>query len=183
MVIERATPVTIKVGAIGVKRVFTLMQAYAPNTGDDICSVEFFGDAGADETFRLIAGVNVRDFFESCFSRTINNTTTRPAFEFIGQGGAYTDNTTTGPRGFYDFDEQEFDLDAAFANQTLDRIKVTAYTEQGTPILLGVTAVTSAEPEASIFTSFRFWLILGAVLTLLAVVGLVLGIRHWLNTP
>jgi hypothetical protein len=181
--VERDSPVTIHVGVFGVKKIFALIQAYGPHEGDRICSVEFIGSAGADQTFNLIVGFDIRDFFESGFSRTINNTTTCPAFEFIGRGGAYGDDTATGPRGFYDFDEHEFDLNKDFANQTLDSIKFIKLTDWGTPMLLGLTAQTVTEPEPSLFLSFRFWLIVGACLLILAFVGVVMWIRHWLDAP
>jgi len=125
----------------------------------------------------------VRDFFESGFSRTINNTTTRPAFEFIGRGGAYGDDTAIGPRGYYDFDEHEFDLKDDFAKQTLETITFTKLTEWGTPMVLGITAQTYAEPAPSFFRSFRFWLIVGAGLFILAIAGVVVWIRRWLDAP
>jgi hypothetical protein len=186
LTIERDNPVTIHVGVLGVRKIFTLMQAYGPPAGDRICSVEFIGSAGADQTFNLIVGINVRDFFESCFSRTINNTTTQSAFEFIGRGGAYTDNTATGPRGFYDFDEQEYDLRQEFATQTLNSVKITTFSNWGTPFLLGLTAQTSAEPERSslsFLSSYRFWIIVSVCVFVLAIIFMGVGIQRWLNAP
>ena len=63
IVVESTGPLVIHVGAFGVKKVFTLMQAYGPVAGDKICSIEFNGSAGADQVFPMIVGVNVRDFF------------------------------------------------------------------------------------------------------------------------
>jgi hypothetical protein len=137
-------PLTVHVGTYGVRKVFTLMQAYGPYWNSKICAVKFIGSAGAEQTFVLTTGQNIRDFFESNFARTINNTSTRPAFECIGRGGAYTNDTKTGPQGFYNFDEQVFNLDPSFARQTLASIKFAASEQYGMPILLGVTAVTSA---------------------------------------
>lgn len=136
-------PLTVRVGTFGVRKVYTLMQAYGPYWNRKVCAVKFTGSAGAEQTFVLTTGQNIRDFFESTFARTINNTSTRPAFECIGQGGAYTNDTKTGPRGFYDFDEQVFDLDSSFAGQTLVSITFSASEQFGMPILLGLTAVTS----------------------------------------
>ena len=141
-------PLTIHVGTPGVTKVFTLMQAYGPYKYAKICSVTFMGSAGAQQTFVLVGNSNIRDFFESNYARAINNASTRPAFECIGRGGAYTNDTTTGPRGFYNFDEQEFDLNPDFATQKLDSIKFTAAEQYGVPMLLGVTAVTSPRPPA-----------------------------------
>jgi len=177
-------PLSIKVGIYGVKKVFTLIQAFAPIYGQRLCSLEFIGSQGADQTVILIGGQNVRDFFESGFARTINNTTTRNAYELVGRGGAYTNNTTTGPRGFYNFDEQEFDLNADFATQTLDSIKFTALgNRSGSPLLLGATVVTFIELKPSFFSTPRFWLILGACVFVLILAGGAVGIRRWLNAP
>jgi len=180
---DTEVPHPVNVGVFGVKKVYTLIQAYGPHAGDEILTVEFNGNKGAYQRFSLFVGANVRDFFESGFSRTINNTTTRTAFEFIGHGGAYTDDVTTGPRGFYDFDEQEFVLDPSFSKQTLDTISFTRHTVYGTPMILGITAVNSLEPEAPFYETLRFWLIISAVLLVLAVIGLVIWIRRWLDAP
>ena len=122
-------------------------------------------------------------FFESNYCRTINNTSTQPAFECIGRGGAYTDDTKTGPRGFYNFDEQEFDLNSDFANQTLNSMTITLSGYGGRPMLLGVTADTYAAPAVPFYLSFRFWFIIITCLLILAVIGLILWIRRWLNAP
>jgi hypothetical protein len=41
----------------------------APNMGDNIASVTFLGTGGATETFTLVAGTNVRDFFSRVFCK------------------------------------------------------------------------------------------------------------------
>jgi hypothetical protein len=182
---DKDRPLPIHVGVVGVKKVYTLIQAYGPHAGDEILTVEFSGDQGAYQRFLLIVGKDVRDFFESGFSRTINNTTTRPAFEFIGHGGAYTDDVKTGPRGFYDFDEQEFVLDPSFLSQTLESITFTRHTDYGTPMILGITAVNS-QPEATFEESLRFWLMVSAGLMVFGAIGLIIWVRRWLkddNSP
>ncbi len=173
---NKEVPFPVHVGVFGVKKVYTLIQAYGPHSGDEILTVEFIGNKGADQRFLLFVGKDVRDFFESGFSRTINNTTTRTAFEFIGRGGAYTDDVKTGPRGFYDFDEQEFVLNPSFSNQTLEKITFTRHTDYGTPMILGITAVNSL-PEAPFYESLRFWLMVSAGLMVLGAIGLIIGLR------
>jgi len=137
-------PLTIRIGVPGVVKVYTLMQAFAPYSARRICTVEFTGSGGAHQVVPMWSGQNIRDFFESAYARTINNTTTQAAYEFIGRGGAYTGDATNGPRGFYLFDEQEFRLNADFAHQTLDTITIKVSEDHvGTPILLGLTVVTA----------------------------------------
>jgi len=177
------TPLAIPVGVFGVKKVYTMIQGYGPHTGDKILDVEFKGSGGAYQDFPLIVGAHVRDFFESGFSLTINNTTTQRAFEFIGHGGAYTDNVDTGPRGFYDFDEQEFVLNPSFASQTLESITFTRHTTYGTPFILAITAVDSVAPPLPFYQSTRFWIIASITLATLVIIGVVIAIRRWLDAP
>ena len=135
-------PLTIPIGVAGVVKVYMLMQALGPWRSRQLCTVQFTGSGGAHQMVPLWSGQNVRDFFEASFARTINNTTTKEAFNFIGQGGAFTDNTADGPRGYYHFDEQEFILNNDFAGQTLASITIKANTEGvGVPVLLGLTVV------------------------------------------
>ena len=172
---KETSPVTLHVGVPGVRKVYTLMQAFGPWRGAPICTVEFVGSGGGTQTFTLVGGQNIRDFFESGFTRSINNNTTQNAFEFIGRGGAYTDDVTNGPRGFYIFDEQEFVLGERFANETLDSIIFTASGQGGIPILLGVTVETSLERKTSLFSGNNLYyggLIAGLVLFIGAIVWL-----------
>jgi hypothetical protein len=181
--IQWSAPVTIHVGVPSVRKVYTLLQAFGPWEGERICTVEFIGSAGARQTFSLIGGAEIRDFFESSFARHINNTTTRPAYELIGPGGAYTANTATGPRGFYDFDEQEFVLSDAFAAQTLDSIVFDSAKSvvPGTPFLSGLTVVT-AEPEPfSFFSRVTLCWVVGALLLAVLLAAGVTALRRWLN--
>jgi hypothetical protein len=122
-----------------VSNVYTLINAYAPG-GGAVATIEFKGDQGADQTFTLNGGVNIRDFYQGSFVNTLNNTTTENAFEaFDVQGGGATGNVNTGLTGNYVIDEQSFSLDAAFLTQHLTEI-ILSGTGNGTPIILGITA-------------------------------------------
>ena len=174
------TPITIRVNVPGVRKVYTLMQAFGPWEGAGLCSLEFIAGDGTRQKFGLRGGWNIRDFFESGFARSINNTTTRPAFELIGRGGAYTSNTTNGPRGYYDFDEQEYTLDDAFANQSLDSIVIDApgAGSRGTPFLIGLTVQTAEPPPFSFFSGIYSWLLPAGVALVAAAIGVIVAIRR-----
>ena len=136
---------TITTSVPDVTNVFTLMNAYSPNPGDQIASIEFIATGGVTETFDLVAGTNIRDFYQGNFANSINGTTTRNAFACNDPssclGGGATGNVETGDQGNYVIDEQDFVLNSAFALQTLTSIVITnTSTEGGTPIVLGVTA-------------------------------------------
>jgi hypothetical protein len=137
---------TVNVGVAGVTDAYTLMNAYAPTTGGTETTVEFIGSAGADQTFTLVNGVDVRDYFQGSFANTINGTTTQQAFSVFGAGAV---GGASGVIGTFVLDEQHFALNSAFATQTLERIVYTYTGAEGTPILAGVSVATSAVPEPS----------------------------------
>ena len=138
---------TINVAIPDATNVYTLMNAYAPLSSDQIATVEFIGSEGTTETFTLVAGNQIRDYYEGVYANSINGTTTQNAFTVNG--------VTDGPPGNEGFgtfhiDEQDFTLSSAFASQTLVQIVITDLGNQrgGTdvPILLGATA-QSADPS------------------------------------
>jgi hypothetical protein len=142
---NNGTQLTITTSVFDVTNVFTLMNAYSPSPGDQIASVQFIATGGVSETFDLVAGTNIRDFYQGSFANTINGTTTQNAFSCNDPssclGGGGTGDVTSGEQGNYVIDEQDFVLNAAFASQTLTTIVITnTSTEGGTPIVLGVTA-------------------------------------------
>jgi hypothetical protein len=141
---------TVNVGVAGVTDAYTLMNAYAPTSGATLTTVEFIGSAGADQTFTLVNGVDVRDYFQGSFANTINGTTTQQAFSVFGAGNV---GGLTGVVGTFVLDEQHFALNSAFATQTLEDIVYTYSGAEGTPILAGVSVVTiSSVPEPSSVT-------------------------------
>ena len=113
---------TVNVGVAGVTDVYTLMNAYAPTSGATLTTVEFVGSAGADQTFTLVNGVDVRDYFQGSFANTINGTTTQQAFSVFGPGYV---GGVNGVVGTFVLDEQHFALNSAFATQTLQQIVYT----------------------------------------------------------
>ncbi len=136
-------PLSVDVLIPGATTVYTMMNAYSPG-GGTVATVEFQGDAGASQTFSLTGGVGIRDFFQGSFVNTINGTTTVNAFEaFNVQGAAGTGNVNTGLTGNYVIDEQVFALDASFLTQNLTNVTV-AGNGDGTPIILGITALSVA---------------------------------------
>jgi hypothetical protein len=143
-------PLTITTSVPDVTNVYTLINAYSPNPGSTIGTIEFIGSLGATETFNLVAGTNVRDFYQGSFANLINGTTTQNAFMCNNPntclGGGGTGNVMTGETGNYVIDEQNFTLDAAFATQSLAEIILTNDGTGSTPIILGVTAADITSP-------------------------------------
>ncbi len=156
------TTLTINVGAFGVSNVYILLNAYSPQPGSQIASVEFLGSSGADQTFTLTGGDQIRDFYQGTHANSINGITTQNAFSIVGPGGAGTGNVSTGLYGTYVLDEQDFQLNAAFLTQTLHSIEITNTANDSNPILLGLTTATpAAVPEASTTVSLGLLLMLG----------------------
>ncbi|HEX3860168.1 MAG TPA: Ig-like domain-containing protein [Stellaceae bacterium] len=139
---EITTSLTINVSIANVAHVHTLIAAYMPPDGATAATVEFIGTGGADETFTLVNGNQLRDFFDDGFANSINGTTAQNMFTVTGvQDAAGTGDVTTGNTGTYRMDEQDFVLNGSFAGQTLQQIVITNLDGPGeTPILLGVTA-------------------------------------------
>jgi hypothetical protein len=145
---------TISTSIYGVTSVYTLMNAYSPPDGATIATVTFTGSAGATKSFALVAGTNIRDFYQGEYANSINGTTTRNAFMVQDvQDAGGTGNVNTGAVGTYVVDEQQFKLPAAFHSQTLTQITITP-SGSGTPILLGATA-KSETAEADLMGGLR----------------------------
>jgi hypothetical protein len=133
-----------------VAKVFTLMNAYSPPPGVQIGAITFVGSMGAEVTYPLVAGKNIRDFYQGNFANTLNNgvpgVLALNAFECVdpdvslGAGG--TGNVNTGYQGTYVVDEQAFALPTAFLTQRLNKIIVTDTSSGSTPIILGVTTAS-----------------------------------------
>ena len=143
--------------------VFTIMNAYAPADGATIGAVTFDFSDGSSESDPLVAGSNIRDYYQGSFANTLTAGNAENAFTYSNvQGGAATGNSSTGLTGTYVFDEQDFALGSFATGKTLTGIEVSSVggtgisngSGDGTPILLGVTvegtpAVVSAAPEPS----------------------------------
>jgi PEP-CTERM motif len=149
--------ITMNVSIPDVTNVYTLMNAYDPAAGQTLATIEFIGSAGATETFDLVGGSDIRDFYQGAYANSLTNTTSGVTAEnaficadpttCLGAGG--TGNVDTGLIGVYVIDEQDFTLDSAFATQTLTQIIVTDTYDGSDPILLGMTA-GSASPSNSV---------------------------------
>ncbi len=150
--------ITLNVSIANPTDVYTLMNAYDP-AGTTLATVQFIGTGGASETFALIGGSDIRDFYQGSFVNSLTNgvagvtaenafTCVRPT-NCLGAGG--TGNVNTGLDGTYVVDEQDFSLDSAFAGQTLTQIIITDTHNGSDPILMGVTVgsgtSTTSVPE------------------------------------
>jgi hypothetical protein len=139
--------VTLNVSIPDVTDVYTLMNAYDPAPGASLATIEFVGSGGATQTYTLVAGFVIRDFYQGSFSNTLlpgetgitaeNAFTCNDPSTCLGAGG--TGNVHTGLTGTYVVDEQDFSLIAPFATQTLTQIILTDTYNGSDPVLLGVT--------------------------------------------
>jgi hypothetical protein len=169
--------VIIPVHKRGVRRVYMLIQAYGPMPGANLLRVEFNGDAGGLQTFDLFGGDQVRDFFESRYEHRLSSPMTRSAFQFNGQGAAFSSLAATGWRGYYNFDEQEFVLGGGFATQELQSIKLACPRSGGVAMLLGITVDTSVIPSPSaILTAAARVSVVASCLVLLAIVLVIIAV-------
>jgi hypothetical protein len=140
--------ITMNVSIPNVTNIYTLMNAYDPAGGQTLATIEFVGSLGATETFDLVGGSDIRDFYQGIFTNTLTNTVpgvdAETAFSCnqpdncYGAGGS--GNVSDGANGNYVIDEQDFSLDPVFATQTLTQIVLTDTYNGSDPILLGVTA-------------------------------------------
>jgi hypothetical protein len=148
--------ITINVSIADVTNFYTLMNAYAPIAGQQLATIEFIGSLGATETFALVAGEDIRDFYQGSYANSlsggVSGVTTENAFTCSDPsnclGAAATGNVNTGLQGTYHIDEQDYSLAPAFADQTLTQIVVTDTYSGSTPILLGMTAQSVPEPAS-----------------------------------
>ena len=139
---------TINVSIPNVTNFYTLMNAYTPAAGQTLATIEFIGSAGATQTFDLVGGSDIRDFYQGFFTNSLSNTTpgvtAENAFTCVAptncQGAGGTGNVSNGDSGTYVIDEQSFSLNSAFATQTLTKIVLTDTYNGSDPILLGMTA-------------------------------------------
>lgn len=127
----------IPVNVFGVTQAFTLINSYFGSFGSTVGTVEFKGSGGADASFDLTEGVNIRDHYLGGFNDAITPGTPEAVF---GDGSVH-------------LDRQTFTLPSEFAGQTLTDIVltglggVTLSAQDGEPFIAGVTVTTSAVPE------------------------------------
>jgi uncharacterized protein (TIGR03437 family) len=150
--------ITINVSIPSPTDVYTLMNAYDPQGGQQLATITFVGTGGTSLTFSLVGGENIRDFYQGSFTNLLSNgvagaaainafTCQDPA-NCVGAGG--TGNVQTGLQGTYVLDEQDFSLGTTFAGQTLTQIIITDTYNGSDPILLGVTVGTASAGTPSI---------------------------------
>ena len=152
--------ITLNVSVASPTDGYTLMNAYTP-AATTLATVQFIGTGGVSETFDLVGGSDIRDFYQGEFVNTLTNgvagvnalnafSCVNPA-TCLGAGG--TGNVNTGLSGDYVVDEQDYSLGTAFAGQTLTQIVITDVYNGSDPILLGVTVgditPSSGIPEPS----------------------------------
>ena len=106
----------ITVSIPNAANVYTLMNTFFGTTSVAV-SVEFKGTGGADQTFNLTGGTDIRDWNNANWTNTINGTTTQEWF--------------ASSNGNDRFDAQQFALSSAFLGQTLTDIIFTAGLDTG----------------------------------------------------
>ncbi len=125
---------TVNIGIANVTTVYTMLQGY--NLGaltSSAGSIEFFGSAGATETFALTGEYNIRGL----------NPGTASALD-----ASVAQNVWTSSSGSL-LDEQMFALSSAFATQTLTDFVVTSNSVSYN-VLSGVTVNSLPLPESSL---------------------------------
>lgn len=152
--------ITLTTSVYNPTDVYTLMNAYFNNSalGLGVASVTFSGTNNTSETFTLLGGEVIRDFYQGAFTNSLTNGETGITATNVfscsdpstckGAGG--TGNVNTGLQGTYVIDQQDFALGNVFAGQTLTSITITDLNNSTVPLLLGVTvgsANTSSTPE------------------------------------
>jgi hypothetical protein len=108
----------VAINAAGVTRVHTLINTlWGERDAGARASITFLGSRGARYTVELDGNNHIRDHLWNTRTNTINGTTTRNVFlTGSGQGAA--------PGNQVRLDMQSFTLPAAFATQTLTRIRI-----------------------------------------------------------
>jgi uncharacterized protein (TIGR03437 family) len=127
------------------------MNAYSPPAGTQIATVKFVGSAGASLSFNLVAGQNIRDYYQGAWANTLSNGITGVeavnAFTCVDPtnclGSGATGDVKTGRAGTYNIDEQHFSLGSTFAGQTLTQIIITDTNGSSTPAILAATVGAS----------------------------------------
>lgn len=178
--------------------VYTLINGYfgALLTGSTVGTIQFSGTGNTSISFNLVAGSNIRDYFNSgqwvnsLNLSVVSGVTAANTFR-CGDGSGYsgaadgaclgsgaTGNVNTGNQGYYVVDEQHFSLGSTFLGQTLNKIILTNSTSNAQVILLGMTATYT--PNASSVPALSPWALAALGVVLLGVAALML--RGWAET-
>ena len=126
------TSFDIPVNISGGKVLSTLINSTYGQAGDTVGTVEVKGTDGADATFNLVEGTNIRDFNNDGFNNSIAPGTPSASF---GNGQVR-------------LDMQTFTLPAAFATARITDIILTSSggSPQGNPFLAAATVTTASGP-------------------------------------
>ena len=108
----------VSVNAAGATRVHTLINTlWGERSPGAMASITFYGSAGTTYTVLLDGNVHIRDYLWNSWTNSINGTSTVNVFQAgSGQGIRATNQVR--------LDMQTFILPAAFASQTLTRIRI-----------------------------------------------------------
>ena len=119
------------VNITGASTVYTLINSVYGTFGDTVGSVEFKGANGADATFNLVEGTNIRDHYNDGYNNSIASGTPSASF---GNGADR-------------LDMQTFELPGSFANTNLTDIifNGSGGNPQGEPFLAAVTVATGSK--------------------------------------
>jgi uncharacterized protein (TIGR03437 family) len=144
--------ITIDVSVAGPTDVYTLMNAYSPQPGQQLATIKFVGTGGATLTFPLIGGQDIRDYRMGVFANTLNG-----GIPNVEAFNAFSCNSpancvTSAGGGNLVADEQHFTLGSNFAGQTLTQIIITDTENGPTPILLGITVGSASVSIPAIST-------------------------------
>jgi large repetitive protein len=122
------------VGIFGVTDVYTMMNSSRGVYGSNVGKFEFFGSAGAYQSFDIVEGINIRDHYSGGYNNLIDGDNGRPAYVVSGHGSR--------------LDMQSFHLDQAFADQVLVKVRFVGAggNPQGEPAL-GTLTVASSNPD------------------------------------
>ena len=127
------TSFDIPVNIAGATTLYTLINSAYGIAGDTVGTVEVKGTGGADATFNLVEGTNIRDHNNDGYENTIAPGTPSASF---GNGQVR-------------LDMQTFALPAAFATARITDIIFTSQggTPQGNPFLAAATVATTSGPS------------------------------------
>ena len=133
-----ASTFTISTNVTAPTVVYTLMNSQFGSIGADIATIEFVGAHGADATFDLVEGTNIRDHFNDGYNNVIAPGT--PSATFVGSNG----DTVR-------LDRQTFVLPSSFANDTLSQIIFTGHGDDfGGNAFLAAVTVGDPGPEITL---------------------------------
>src|SRR5205814_683115 len=130
----------IAVNATGVTKIWMLLNADLAQNGQNFATVFLSGTNSTTQSFSLITGTDVRDYYQGNASTTINGTTTRNFYSVNNVQGhqAVGFGLVTGN---FRLDEIELTLSNAFLTETLNTL--TIFTNNtgtwGVPIVAAIT--------------------------------------------